>query len=393
MLRLLAFLCACLAVCLAKTVTIGCPAGNITGAVSSDGTLLSFLGVPYVAPPVGLLRWRAPQPLEAVSMDAFNFSSICLQFGSFAVSGPQSEDCLYMNIVRPASISGLLPVKVWIHGGGFCGGSGSYYNVTQLALATGSLVITFNYRLGVFGYYAHPALLAESPYGNYGLQDQQALLRWVQRNIGAFGGDPDNVLIFGESAGGGSVQLHTLMSGSVGLFHRAVIESPGLTRYIQLPQTLAMNEAGLRTGSCWANGNVTAQVACLRALPTAAAYAALLNTIPVPVVDGYQLPGQPLYLLQQGAITTRVPIVIGSVAQEGNLFAYFGCNFSTSITESTFLQSANYIMPSYVTLNNVTLQKELFAMYFPLGEQQGWFRAFAAIQEVFELLFLSRSRK
>jgi para-nitrobenzyl esterase len=181
-----------------------------------DGTVAAFKGIPYAAPPVGDLRWRPPQPASAWPgvRSAGEYGSDCAQLpfpGDAAPLGtPPAEDCLVLNVWAPSHAAGKkLPVMVWIHGGGFVNGGSSpaVYDGTQFA-KRGIVLVSFNYRLGRFGFFAHPALTKENPagpLGNYGYMDQIAALQWVRRNVVAFGGDPTNVTLFGESAGGGSV--------------------------------------------------------------------------------------------------------------------------------------------------------------------------------------------
>jgi para-nitrobenzyl esterase len=215
--------------------------GKVAGAVE-DG-VASWKGIPFAAPPVGPLRWRAPQPAAAWSgvRQATSYGNDCMQlpFASDAapLGTPPAEDCLYANVWSPTArsgagaVKGRLPVLVWIYGGGFVNGGSSPLTYTGARLAKqGVLVVSFNYRLGRFGFFAHPALTRESgdgPLGNYGFMDQVAALRWVQRNAAAFGGDPAQVTIVGESAGGMSVT--TLMTSPMaqGLFARAVVLSGG----------------------------------------------------------------------------------------------------------------------------------------------------------------------
>lgn len=211
--------------------------GQVRGNTANGVT--SFKGIPYAAPPVGVLRWREPQPVKPWSkiLDATKFGPSCMQTDDL----PKSEDCLTLNLWRPANASSRLPVMVWIYGGALAHGNTPQYPGDALA-RQGVIVVSMNYRMGRFGFFAHPALTAESPdevHGNYGYLDQIAALKWVQRNIEAFGGDPKNVTIFGESAGGGSVMVHLISPLSRGLFARAILESPGIptARSKSLPLT------------------------------------------------------------------------------------------------------------------------------------------------------------
>src|SRR5580693_3890236 len=202
------------------------------GAVrgTTAGAVDEFLGIPYAAPPIGHLRWRPPQPPARWRgvRDATQFGPSCPQAASaFSPPGPFSEDCLYLNVSTPTLRPGASrPVLVWIHGGGFTQDSGRNYDPATLA-ADGIVVVTINYRLGALGFLAHPALASRpgGPAGNYGLMDQQAALRWVQANISRFGGNPRNVTIAGESAGGLSVLAQLVSRGSRGLFQRAIVQS------------------------------------------------------------------------------------------------------------------------------------------------------------------------
>ena len=203
-----------------------------------DGQVRAYLGIPYAAPPVGALRWREPMPAASWKgvRQATTFGPHCMQAPFFADMvfrdpGP-SEDCLTLNVWTPAKTgSAKLPVMVWIYGGGYQGGSTSEARQDGAQLASnGVIVVTMNYRLGIFGFFTHPALTAESPNkasGNYGLLDQTAALRWVKENIAAFGGDPSTVTIFGESAGSFAVCTQMASPLAKGLFQRAIGESGG----------------------------------------------------------------------------------------------------------------------------------------------------------------------
>ena len=220
---------ACLAapVSAQPTPPVSVTGGQISG--SDNGEVRTWFGVPFAAPPVGSLRWRPPQPVVPWQgvMETTAFSPACRQTVTW-ISNPQSEDCLYLNIWAPEKAE-KLPVIVWIHGGGYFGGTGAQplYDGTRLT-KKGVIVVTINYRLGVFGFLATPELTAESPdhaSGNQGILDQIAALAWVKANIAAFGGDPDRVTIMGESAGANSVAVLIASPAAKGLFQRAIAES------------------------------------------------------------------------------------------------------------------------------------------------------------------------
>jgi para-nitrobenzyl esterase len=287
----------------------------------------AFLGLPYAAPPTGNLRWRPPQPPAHWHgvRDATSFAPSCPQNPSanpFLPPGLMSENCLYLNVYTPtrrSSDEGGRPVLVWIHGGGLTQDGGRNYDPTRLA-ADGVVVVTINYRLGALGFLAHPALAARSggPAGNYGLMDQQAALRWVQANIGPFGGNPHNVTIAGESAGGLSVLAQMVSPGSRGLFQKAIIQS-GAFALNQQPLSAAetAGEAFAAKAGC---PDQTA--ACLRELPVADLVDTPFAGIPG-VVDG-QVLTEPIGTALAAGRFARVPVLDGTDHDEERIFVTFG---------------------------------------------------------------------
>ena len=210
-----------------------------------------FLGVRYAEPVTLNQRWKPPLPVTPsfVTQDATQFGNHCPQSFSPFGNATLTEDCLFLNVYTPNKAGGQdfgrddeLPVMVWIHGGALAVGESNEYDATKL-VQRGVVVVTINYRLGALGFLAHPALTGESPdrvSGNYGIEDQQAALKWVQRNIAAFGGNPEKVTVFGESAGGLSTFVNLVSPTANGLFHRAIVESGA---YMPTEPTLAQAEA------------------------------------------------------------------------------------------------------------------------------------------------------
>lgn len=317
--------------------------GRVSGVlVEKPGAapVRAWKGIPFAAPPVGALRWRAPQPVapwEGVrACEAFG--PVCPQprVPFFVVPGPQSEDCLYLNVWSGAADPGAkLPVMVWIHGGSLIFGAGSQGIYDGAALARrGVVVVTINYRLGPFGFLAHPALSKEQggTSGNYGLMDQLAALEWVKRNVAAFGGDPACVTIFGESAGGGSVQALLLSPAAKGLFHRAIVQSPVCAAPPLrggAPGVESAEAAGERFAAAVGVDPASADVlVALRAKSPRELLAAsggppeLGATTGVTFglcADGALLPDDPVALAAAGK-QADVPLLIGTTADEGTLF-------------------------------------------------------------------------
>jgi len=292
--------------------------GAVRGLAVSGG--YAFRGLPFAAAPTGDLRWRAPQPPASWTgiRDAAQYAPSCLQKPNlFQPPGPQSEDCLYLNVSTPTLRSEAgRPVLVWIHGGGFTQDGAVNYDGTKLA-AAGAVVVTINYRLGALGFLAHPALASwpGGPAGNYGLMDQQAALRWVKQNIARFGGDPHNVTIAGQSAGGVAVLAQLVSSDARGLFQRAIVES-GAFALNQVPRADA--EAFGQTFADQVNcQNQTAK--CLRQVPADT----LVGTFPdaaIPgVVDGKVLT-EPLGSALAAGRFAHVPVIHGVNQNEELLF-------------------------------------------------------------------------
>ncbi|KOV89057.1 carboxylesterase/lipase family protein [Nocardia sp. NRRL S-836] len=296
-------------------------AGPVRGTVLADHQL--YQGIPYAAPPVGELRWRSPQPVTpwTAPRDATAPGAACAQAAG-AGSPSSTEDCLYLNVDTP-SRHGRKPVMVYLHGGGNSYLSGAGYGTGRLAVQGDVVVVTINYRLGFFGFFGHPDLPDS---GAYGIEDQQAALRWVQRNATAFGGDPRNVTVFGESGGAFDVCAHVTSPLSRGLFHRAIAQSGGCST------TWGANGVihGKAAGAPWISQKaaqadavaVSAQlgcsdVECLRALPPRAFTAIDRGTTPV-VVGNRVLPVHPVEALRSGRFN-RVPVIWGNTRDEGRL--------------------------------------------------------------------------
>ncbi|MBR0835037.1 carboxylesterase family protein [Bradyrhizobium manausense] len=250
--------------------TIRTQAGQVRGAPRDASGVLAFKGISYAAPPVGPLRWRAPQPLmpwigvrDALGFGAGSLSSLA----DDPRPGPRDEDCLTLNVWTAANDADeKRPVMVWFHGGGFqFGSSANPATDGRLFAAKGVVVVSFNYRLGIFGFLAHPELDAEAPSGNYGLQDQLAALRWIQANITAFGGDADNVTLFGESAGAMAVGILMASPLARGLFHKAICESGAFWDGRHGP--LQSHDEARARGLAFARRQGDASIATLRAMP------------------------------------------------------------------------------------------------------------------------------
>jgi len=308
--------------------------GIIEGVVSPDNKVRTFKGIPYAAPPVGSLRWKAPQPvipwpgvLKTVDYPKRAMQGHIYNDMIFHDEGP-SEDCLYLNLWMPENHQqGKLPVMVWIHGGGFIAGSSSEPRQDAGNLSKkGVLIVSFNYRLGIFGFFSHPELTKESEHnasGNYGLLDQVAALQWVKDNIAFFGGDPDNVTIFGESAGSSSVSALMASPLAKGLFKRAIGESGS---FFKLNQPLKSRSEAEKAGVEFAEAAFgTISIEALRAMPAQKILDAALK-VPRETfsqdIDGYFLPTDCISIFTAGK-QSHVPLLAGWNKDEGNYKTFF----------------------------------------------------------------------
>jgi len=311
------FLAAVLPLCAAIQEPIHVEQGSLAGIAGNDAEVRVFKGVPFAAPPVGELRWKAPKPAAAweTVRTAGKFSANCMQRQAPNSTREVSEDCLYLNVYTAAKAAKeRRPVMVWIHGGALTSGAGSLYDGEALA-KKGVVVVTVNYRLGVFGFLAHPELTKESDRnasGNYGLLDQIAALEWVQKNIAGFGGDPKRVTIFGESAGSWSVNYLVATPLARGLFQRAIGESGG--EFAPARKLADMEQAGVK----FATAAGATSIANLRAksaedIQKIGGFQTAAN------VDGWLLPEDVHTIFAKGK-QADVPMLIGSNNDEGTMF-------------------------------------------------------------------------
>ena len=308
--------------------------GKLQGFLTADQKVIAYKGIPYAQPPVEELRWRPPQPIGKWKKILFarDFGPHCLQQGGypdmvFNDSGP-SEDCLTLNVWAPADANPTnskkfagLPVMVWIYGGGYqTGGTSENRQDGEFLAHRGVIVVSMNYRLGIFGFFAHPELTAESgnhASGNYGLMDQAAAIAWVHRNIAAFGGDPANITIFGQSAGSGSVCAQMASPLTAGLFAKAIGQSGSV--FSNSGGGLRTRQQAEQADAAWAERAFgSSKLFFLRQLPADE----ILKSAMAPgaphfgvIVDGFFLPDSPIHIYADGK-QAHIPLLAGWVANE-----------------------------------------------------------------------------
>ncbi|HEY3518858.1 MAG TPA: carboxylesterase family protein [Gammaproteobacteria bacterium] len=298
--------------------------GTLAGTTGASPEIRVFKGIPFAAPPVDANRWRAPQPVAKWSnvRPATDYAPRCTQGGGrqSATAPPTSEDCLYLNVwTTAASADDRRPVMVWLYGGGFSGGAGSEPRYAGDGLARkGAVVVTLNYRLGSLGFFAHPELSAEAKpqvSGNYGMLDAVAALQWVQRNIAAFGGDPGNVTVFGESAGANLTGALVASPQAKGLFHRAIAQSGGFMG-LAMARTGTLARAEGAGAKALADAGIPS-IAAARAKPADEIFAAIRGS--GLVVDGYLIP-EDLSLTFAKGRQNAADLLVGSNKDEGTFF-------------------------------------------------------------------------
>ena len=370
------------------TATVEVTGGTIRGTAGADG-LKQYHGIPYAAPPVGDLRWAPPAPPASWTgtRDASRPGPLCMQplsqggafYGQTDVN--MDEDCLTLNVwTRAQTREAALPVMVWIHGGALVTGGGAAYP-GELLTSGGVVLVTINYRLGRFGFHAHPELSKENPSGvsgNQGLRDQIAALEWVQENIAAFGGDPGRVTILGESAGSLSVSLLQASPMARGLFHGVIGQSgasfqPMWFRDRATSYAPSAESVGSAFGVAAAGEGNDASLAALRALPAEQVQAAtdkdpnFLNYDGLAIVDGEVIPKEVAEIFAQGE-QADVPVMIGSNADEATTFIEF---FTMSFGEGE---------TGYTNWRNLTLPEvaaDMDTIYNPDDPTRAWVDAFS----------------
>ncbi|MEN8651314.1 carboxylesterase family protein [Streptomyces sp. 21So2-11] len=331
--------------------------GGLRG--QSRGQAQEFLGIPYAAPPVGDLRFRPSQTPKRWSevRDATRQAPACLQFSPFGLRDPQaaSEDCLYLDVYRPrgAHAGTRLPVVFWMHGGAYSQGTGTQFGGRTMAESTNTIVVTINYRLGQLGYLTLPELTTDNALrsGSWGLMDQIAALKWTRQNIAAFGGNPGNVTISGQSAGSGSVCAMLASPRAAGMFSRAILQSGPCTLLRSPDRARAERESRAFAAQAGCPG-AEAIAACLRAASGSDLVGAA-RTLPTsgPAVGDRLLPVQPSQALESGE-WNKVPILIGSTRAEGRMFVaatqpYLTAQQYTAQLKSSYGAAADRVLERY----------------------------------------------
>src|SRR6516162_4481510 len=346
-----------------QTAASGPVAGTTDGAVRglTNGAVDEFLGIPYAAPPIGALRWQPPQPAVSWSgiRDATQFAPHCPQSASPFGLASTSEDCLFLNVFTPRhqQAGSHFPVMVWIHGGALVTGESNDYDPTGL-VADGVTVVTINYRLGALGFLAHPALAdADGQSGDYGLMDQQAALRWVQRNIAGFGVERHNVTVFGEYADVLSTLSQMASPQAKGLFERAIVESGS---YNLTQASLASAESA---GVAFATkaGCASQTAACLRSLPVSTILASQNAGGYTPNINSEVLP-ETLGAAFAAGDFNRVPIINGTNRDEWRLFVAL-----SELLSGVPLTAANYQSAISATLGVPAAVAAAIAAKYPLA--------------------------
>ena len=345
--------------------------GALRGLTLANVTL--FNGIPYARPPIGDLRWAPPEPAEDWPgvRDATAVAPQCAQnryLGVFARAGGQ-EDCLYLNVWMPRTpdpSAGKLPVMVWIHGGALWCGAGSDHDGSKLAARGNTVVVTLNYRLGLLGMFAHPALASTGQaFGNFGLMDQQAALRWVRDNIAAFGGDPGNVTIFGESSGGSSVMSHIVSPGSKDLFHHAISMSGAaeIIRYPHFGGTMILDEAMEKGVAFAAAASTDGSLEGLRALPVERILETQTPFLPQQFfVDGHTLVELPADSIRAGRVNGQT-YTGGCTRDEWNWAVGFTENDSGAVMDAQGYEAA--VMFHFGPQNGAKVLQAFPASNFP----------------------------
>ncbi|MEU5872282.1 carboxylesterase family protein [Glycomyces sp. NPDC047369] len=345
---------------------------------TTDGAVRSWLGVPYAAPPEGDLRWESPQPADPWEgvREADGFGPACAQgVASMPAVPGEEEDCLYLNVYAPDTGRDDLPVMVWFHGGGNSYGAGSQYDPSQLVEEGRAVVVTVNYRQGLFGSMSHPALDegGATTSGNYGLEDQQAAMRWVRENAAAFGGDDGNVTIFGESGGGYDVCAHLTSPSSAGLFDKAVIQSaPCGTAWAPTRAEGQARDIAVAEQLCPDDEALADIEACLRELEPSELNAATSGLYEVQPVDGGPvMPVATADAISAGQVAD-VPVLIGINRAEEQLMTG-----GQEVLTGQPITEADYADTLEATFGP---DAAAVAAEYPVGEYENPAKALAAVQ-------------